>query len=301
MNWIKVDKNGREICSFEDVSFPFGVWLDEYDKMDANVLPCHWHEAIEYAYVVSGKIEMMIGDLTVTLNRGECAFINANTLHSGKRLKSGEETFVYAICFSPDILSGDAQGTVYKKYFQPINSKNIGCKIDRLTPDGGRLLDLLERIRHMNAADYGYELNAMSAIAELWLKTINYINANRTVTISKNSDWKNNTIKKMILYVQNHYQENISIDTLASYAHISRSECFRCFKNYTGKTPVDFINDHRLAVAENLLCCTDAPIAEIYISCGFASQSYFGKLFKQRYGVSPLKIRNSRSKQENKI
>lgn len=99
--------------------------------------------------------------------------------------------------------------------------------------------------------------------------------------------------EELKLYVQEHYQENFSIDTLAADAHISRSECFRCFKHYTGKTPVEYLNGYRLSAAANLLKSTEKTIAEICNICGFSSQSYFGKLFKQRYGISPLMFRNS--------
>lgn len=293
MLWIRVDESGREICPFEDASFPFGVWEDEYDKMDGNVLPCHWHEAVEFAYVVSGKIEMRIGETAVMLNRGECAFINSNTLHSGKRLESGEETRVFATCFLPDMLAGGVHGTVYNKYLKPVVGKVSGCKISPSVPNGKRIIDLLDRLCNMRNRDHGYELAVLSALSDLWFKTFEYVNAGKNSSDKRNSTFKSKAVKAMILYVQEHYQEKISIDTLAADAHISRSECFRCFKYYTGKTPVDYVNGYRLSAAANLLKGTEETIAEICNICGFSSQSYFGKLFKQLYGISPLMFRNS--------
>ena len=292
MNRIKVDETGREIFPFEDASFPFGIWVDEYDKMDGDVLPCHWHAAVEFAYVVSGKIEMRIEESAVMLNRGECAFINSNTLHSGKRLESGEETRVFAICFLPDMLTGGVHGTIYKKYVKPMDRKLVGCKIDSLSPNGRSILDLLDRLCNMRKIDHGYELTVLSTVSDLWLKTFEYENAGQQSSDKRNSTYKNKAVKAMILHVQEHYQENISVDTLATDAHISRSECFRCFKYYTGKTPVDYINGYRLSAAANLLTSTEKTIAEICNICGFSNQSYFGKLFKQHYGISPIKFRN---------
>ena len=109
----------------------------------------------------------------------------------------------------------------------------------------------------------------------------------------RNGTFKNKAVKTMILYVQEHYHEIISVDALAAAAHISRSECFRCFRYYTGKTPVDYINGYRLSIAANLLTDTEKTIAEICNICGFSNQSYFGKLFKKCYGVSPLLFRNN--------
>lgn len=206
MLWTKVDEVGREICAFEDASFPFGVWTDEYDKMD-------------------GKL--------------------------------------------------------------------VGCKIDSLTPNGRSILDLLERLCDIKKTDYGYELTVLSAVSDLWLKTLEYVNSGNRSADKRNGTFKNKTIKAMILYVQEHYREIISVDALATAAHISRSECFRCFKYYTGKTPIDYINSYRLSAAAKLLTDTEKTIAEICNTCGFANQSYFGKLFKQHYGISPLLFRNN--------
>ena len=91
----------------------------------------------------------------------------------------------------------------------------------------------------------------------------------------------------------NAYKSSIKIDELASHAGISRAECFRCFKRYTGKTPIEYLNDYRLSQAANMLITTELSAVEIGLDCGFESQSYFGKLFKENYGATPLRFRKN--------
>lgn len=78
--WISIDENRGQIICFDDASFPFGIYMDLYSKMDDNALPCHWHSVIEYALVLTGQIEMRIDSEAMLLNPGDCLFINSNTL-----------------------------------------------------------------------------------------------------------------------------------------------------------------------------------------------------------------------------
>ena len=74
--------------------------------------------------------------------------------------------------------------------------------------------------------------------------------------------------------------------------HLSRSECFRCFKQFTHKTPTEYINEYRLTHAVRMLTESSASISDISCACGFSSSSYFCKLFKKMYNVTPMQYRN---------
>lgn len=83
------------------------------------------------------------------------------------------------------------------------------------------------------------------------------------------------------------------MEDLIGAANISRSEAFRCFKQYAGVSPVAYLNDYRLAKAAGLLAGTEQNVTEICFACGFADTSYFVKRFREKYGVPPLKYRKS--------
>ena len=102
-------------------------------------------------------------------------------------------------------------------------------------------------------------------------------------------------VKQMISYIQEHFADNITIQALTEHAHVSRSECFRSFRRYTGKKPMEYINEYRLLQAAGLLRDTNLSISEVGSSCGFGSSSYFGKLFRKKYGVTPLEYRKESS------
>lgn len=71
-----------------------------------------------------------------------------------------------------------------------------------------------------------------------------------------------------------------------SHGHLARTMC-----THYGRTPIEFVTEHRLAHAAALLTATTVPIGVIADRCGFTSQSYFGRQFRQRHGCSPRTYR----------
>lgn len=292
--WINVNQSRMQIGFVSDTTFPFEVYLDEYNKMDNHTMPLHWHKLMEYELVLSGTLEMRIDDEVTILDAGDCAFVNSNTLHSGTQVSTSEDAVVYAICFSPDILTESVQSTLYKKYFKPLYGKKLyGFRIDGGSDTGGNIRDLLSSLAKIDKNSFEYELAVISKVSELWLNTIQYINENKLESSDniETHSHQNNVIKSLLVYVQENYDKNITVDTLSAHAHISNSECSRYFKQYTEKTPLEYVKDYRLSQAEHLLRTTTLSIIDICLSCGFSGQSYFGEMFKQRYGVSPAKYR----------
>lgn len=292
--WISIDEEQGQIISFDDNSFPFGIYMDMYQKMDGNALPFHWHNLIEFGLVLAGQIEMHIDDEIIILDMGECFFINSNTLHSSKQISTSEDAIVCIVCFNSSLLAENKNGSINKKYFQPMRESSVnGFKISQASIEGKKIHDILCDFSKIEEKSFGYELKIISMVSELWLETLKYVNNNADIfsyTKRAGSPQKE-TIKQLLIYVQENYKNSISIDILSEHAHISRSECFRLFKQYTGKTPIDYINDYRLMRAEYLLKTSTMPILDICLACGFSGQSYFGKIFKNRYHISPLAYR----------
>nr|WP_223919452.1 helix-turn-helix transcriptional regulator [Clostridium sporogenes] len=73
-------------------------------------------------------------------------------------------------------------------------------------------------------------------------------------------------------------------------AHISTYYFCRTFKQMTGKTTTEYINEVRLKRSIKLLKDGNMNITEISINCGFNDVNYFSRLFKKSYGVSPTKF-----------
>lgn len=92
-------------------------------------------------------------------------------------------------------------------------------------------------------------------------------------------------------YVYRHYREKIYLDDIADKLGISSSYLSRLFKKETGNSLQEFINDVRVEKAANLLRYSEETLSGIAEYVNFPTQSYFGKIFKQKMQMTPKQYR----------
>ena len=95
----------------------------------------------------------------------------------------------------------------------------------------------------------------------------------------------------MLRYIQQHYSEELSAEDLARSAHVSRRVCFRLFQEKLHTTPNAYLRSFRLRKACRMLTATGESITQIAYACGLGSASYFGKVFRERFGCTPAEYR----------
>ena len=100
-------------------------------------------------------------------------------------------------------------------------------------------------------------------------------------------------IEKMVSYIQANYMKNLTTDNLSHHFGISRTHMTRCFKEYTGFAPHEYITQLRIYNAKYLLKATDLPIEEISRQTGFSDAVYFIQVFKKLEGITPSKFRKT--------
>lgn len=100
-------------------------------------------------------------------------------------------------------------------------------------------------------------------------------------------------IEKAIQYIESHFQEEIKTERLALESGYSLYHFIRVFKEYTGMTPVEYVNLCRVTRAKTLLMETSCPIELIVKQCGFNNNSYFFRIFKKFTGVTPSLFRKT--------
>ena len=105
-------------------------------------------------------------------------------------------------------------------------------------------------------------------------------------------------VQKIKEYIQNHINEDLSLDTLAAVAGMSPTSFSRFFKLRTGKTLSNYIIDYKLGLAARALVDTTSNVSEICYSSGFNNLSNFNRLFKQKRGMSPREFRSIYKKQK---
>ena len=94
-------------------------------------------------------------------------------------------------------------------------------------------------------------------------------------------------IKEIKSYIQNHFMETISIETLANIAHLSESHLLARFKKEVGISPIQYQINLKLRKAKDLLTDPYLSVKEVALQCGFEDINYFGRLFRKHHQTSP--------------
>src|SRR5699024_587192 len=99
-------------------------------------------------------------------------------------------------------------------------------------------------------------------------------------------------VQIILNYIHANYSKNITLDDLAMVANVSKSEVLRCFKSIINISPIKYLKNFRLQNAAYMLKNSSYSIQTIYELCGFDSNSYFSKSFKEIYLCSPREYRD---------
>ncbi len=98
-------------------------------------------------------------------------------------------------------------------------------------------------------------------------------------------------VAKVTEYVRANLDNPLKLQDIAGAVYLSQFHLSRTFKQLTGRSIVDFIQDQRLAKAEELLAATDLTVTDIAGLVGFRDAAYFTTCFRNRRGLSPLQYR----------
>lgn len=100
-------------------------------------------------------------------------------------------------------------------------------------------------------------------------------------------------IRIIMQAIHSRYMEDLSLDAVAESVSLSPGYVSGLFKKNTGQSFVKYLTGYRLEKAKALLLETNMKIGDIAHKVGYADISYFGTVFRSRYGMSPAKFRGS--------
>ncbi len=279
--------------------FPFQGYMNE--PKDIRGEGWHWHREAEFLLVLEGKIRCGNNGEQYILEKGEGIFINCGALHMAGTHSGNCKGKSVSFVFLPKFISGDDRGLLYQKYVKPMAEDPgfKGCVLRRETDWQRKVLECLKKVYiSCKEEKWSGELLVRNALSRAWGILAEQERPESGIYAEKSTDGKyEQRVKKILEYIEGHYADYITIEDMARQVNISRTECFRCFQKITGQTPLEYLTFYRLSQAAYKLHNTDSSITEICISSGFSQPSYFGKKFREYYGVSPLKYRKQRINQ----
>lgn len=274
-------------------TFPYIASRAELNKYAVPYVPWHWHKPVELFYIKNGCVEYTTPNGHYTFPKGSGGLINSNILHSSKILSAAENNVELLHIFDPSFLSGEPGNLMERKYILPLTTAPE-LEIIALNPENSKhqlVLSMIWQSFEIPDDEWGYEFRLRESLTHIWLELLKLIDADSKLTNSQRKQPSDDKIKSIMIYIHEHFQEDISVDQIADACHISRRTCFRLFQEKLHISPLEYICDYRLQQARRLLLNTDESITFIAQNCGFRSSSYFGKLFREHFGCTPNAFR----------
>lgn len=254
--------------------------------------PMHWHDEMEIVYVESGEYEEIVDLESYHVKAGDIILVSPCSIHSFRSFED-KTTIFKSIIFNFNMLTSNNTDACSIKYFTPflddlyINPVVISADAphyDHLKKTVKNLIELYKQ-----KGDF-YEIKIKAELYDLFYQLYKHF----FVLQSHESSMKDNTtrnIKIILDYIDTNYMRPITIDELAATVDLSKHYFMRFFKKYMGMTCIEYINDYRLNVATNLLLTTSMQITEVAESIGISNLSYFNRIFKKKYHMTPKEYR----------
>ncbi len=253
--------------------------------LEKTLIPWHWHEALEFNYLVEGSLKISTTSGSQELHQGQGFFINTNVLST---LNGVGRCVLDSHLFHPIFLTGHFNSIFETKYLQPVTqNRNLELVVfTGASPLHRQLLDKLRSLAQVQQQPDS-EFLTRNLLSEIWLLLLEEVRTLDTASTGSSQRHKDRLLT-MMTYIQEHFSAHLTLEDIAASAAISSRECLRCFRSAIDQSPMDYLTAYRIGQAKKLLESTSLPVTEIALRCGFNAPAYFSKVFRQQIGCTPL-------------
>nr|WP_238192038.1 AraC family transcriptional regulator [Paenibacillus sp. L3-i20] len=260
------------------------ISMEQGDKLHAYRLP-----ASAFLYVSSGSANIQLDNMVHLLNK-------FSILHGGKGLCLdivAEETLdYYMILYRAVLALPSRQG------LQKIMEKENPFQIQYVfTPDYP--ISIFPKLEQM----YKEWQQAAESLEKLHIKSLFYQLLHELLEQMEHqnvSSVKPDLVAQVIRYMEEHYSEQLTLESLVEMLDCSASQLLRSFKNREKTSPIDYLIQVRINKAKALLLSTDYTLKDIAEHVGYSDSYYFSRLFKKQVGVSPTLFKENAQNQNKR-
>lgn len=254
----------------------------------------HSHLDYEIYYFHSGKCHYIIGDQIHYLEPGDLILMDGMTLHCPKADPNSEyqRTVVH---FNPQFVKNLLRppfSLPLLRPFEELHNVRISLSMaerERVEPMLARLCELFRASDSLSHDRYLVQF--LELLTELYAISSRPLDDKPVYPGVKEQN-----VQRLIAYLEQHYTEDLDLDTLSDYMHLNKYHLVKIFKEITGITIFSYLYQRRINQAKVMLTLTpDKPVTEVAYEVGFKYPSHFSRLFKAFTGAAPDAFRKQQS------
>ncbi|MBQ6812750.1 MAG: helix-turn-helix transcriptional regulator [Agathobacter sp.] len=237
----------------------------------------HTHYCSEIFYITEGNGQFQIKDQIYPIHPHDLIIINPNVEHT--ELSHSENPLSYIVIGIENVELTSLEEDDYVPF----------CVISLK-----RIKDIVNFYFNQILA----EVNKKAPDSEIMCRNLtqNLVillsrQANFTVTLTPLEKKSPRVCIAIRQYIDHHFKENITLDTLSSITHVSKYHLVHVFSQEYGVSPINYLIYKRIEEGKKLLQTTDYSLALIGRTLGFSSPSYFSQAFKKQTSYTPMEYR----------
>ncbi len=244
----------------------------------------HHHDFYEVYFFLSGNVQYNIESHSYLLTPGDVLLISPMELHQPMFGPEHREYERIVLWIDKQFLEGfTLAGEGFTDCFDTDNPNHMNL----LRPEGVNrqfLTFLLEQLISESCSKEPYqEISALSYLAQVLVSLHRLALQQRKDEMTAEPE---SVVYNVLIYINEHYNENLTLDDLANRFFVSKYHLSREFQRLVGTSVHRYIVQKRLVMAKQMLS-SGKPSTEVYQSCGFGDYSNFYRAFKAEYQISP--------------
>lgn len=261
--------------------------------------PAHRHNFVEVLYVCEGSLTNIIDGKRVVVNKGELLFLNQFTKH--EILKAGQNDIAINFMVLPEFFdvaySMTGNDNMLADFLVNVlrQDEERGEYLHFKVAEVLQIQNLLENIIYSLVTGRGNQnkinQTTMGLIFLYLMDSVQY------VEMRLPNQYENMISMTTLDYIEQKYR-TATLTELCDMLHLPMHVLSKMIKKTTGFNFKELLQRKRLSKAVELMCDTDLPISDIIAAVGYENNSYFHRVFKERYGVTPRAFRVANKKND---
>lgn len=235
--------------------------------------PLHWHRSIELTITITGNIRFNTGSSNLDFDESDWILINSCELHSCRYINSSDHFSGISLVISLPFIEKWLGKNLF--FYNPGNV-HVTEKMHLLAKD----------LFEMDTASPTFSFQLMSKLYEA-LALISQYCIKTDTTYSMPNNQKLSVISEFTEYIEQHFQEDLSLDMVAEHFEYSAGYFSRLFKETLGVNYHSYLNFVRISHAAGQLSEGYTNLTACAYENGFPNVKSFINTFKKLYGCTP--------------
>lgn len=266
-----------------------GLFYISHIKQDgpSSMAYRHFHNSYEIYYLLSGQRYYFIKDRTFQVMEKDLILIKRGDLH--KTASCGESQHErIVINFREEILNymEEERNILLMPFDRDINI--IRFNLSQQEEIETLLGHICEELKEKRQA---YKASAYTLLIQFLIYVSRYVYENYEDRPFTHPTLMHKKVSHIVKYINSNYMHDLTLKKTAQKFNMSSCYLSRLFKEGTGFTFIEYLNNVRIREAQSLLVSTDYKVMDICYKVGYNSISHFGRVFKEMTGYSPLQFR----------